>query len=125
MKKRRFLSSLTIIAAIPSFAFVIFFTTSYDAPLTHWFVIEKLVIVFSCIIGGVLLWKGSKWGYQLSVVGWLVILYASIVSIYVAFQPATKEAARFTMFIKDGLFLTIGIPVFFILVRDIITRKNA
>jgi hypothetical protein len=112
-------------AAIPSLAFVIFFMTVYAAPITHWFVIENLVIVFSCVIGGILLWKGTKWGYQLSAIGWLVILYASIMSIYVAFQPETKEATRFTMFVKDGLFVALGIPVVVILIRDIITRKNA
>lgn len=90
----------------------------------HWFVIEKLVIVFSCIIGGILLWKGTKWGYQLSTIGWLVILYASIMSIYVAFQPDTNEAARFTM-IVNGLFIVIGIPVVVILMRDIIAKQNA
>jgi len=119
MKKRKFLGSLTIMAAIPSLAFVIFFTTVYEASITHWFVIEKLVIIFSCIIGGILLWKGTKWGYQLSTIGWLVLIYASIMSIYVAFQPDTKEALRFTMFITDGLFIAVGIPAVVILVRDI------
>jgi hypothetical protein len=111
-------------AAIPSLVFVIFFTTVYEAPITHWFVIEKLVIIFCSIIGGILLWKGTKLGYQLSAIGWLGILYASIMSIYVAFQPDTKGALRFTMLI-NGLFIATGIPAIVVLVRDIIARKNA
>jgi hypothetical protein len=123
MKTRRFLSTLTFIAAIPSLIFVIFFTKTYGAPLPHLFFLEKLFIVFSCIIGSILLWKGTKWGYKLSTIGWLVILYGSITSIYVAFQPDTKEATRYAMIAKDGLFLAIGIPVIVILIHDIIRKK--
>jgi len=122
--KTKFLSALTIMAAIPSFAFVISFTRVYEAPITHWFVIQKLIIVSLCFIGGILLWRGAKLGYQLSTIGWLTILYESFMSIYVAFQPETKEATRAAMFIMNGIFIMVGIPVLIVLIRDIMKKKK-
>jgi hypothetical protein len=122
--KTGFLSLLTIIAAIPSLGFVIFFMRVYDAPLTHWFIMENLVIVFSCFIGGVLLWKGKKWGYRVSEIGWLIILYRSFMSIYVAFLPDTKEVTRVPMFITNAIFIVVGITVLIALIGDIVKRKH-
>ena len=117
MKKRKLLGSLTIIAAIPALAFALFFIISYKAKITNFLVIEKIVIVICCSIGGLLLWQGKRWGYGLSAIGWLLILYTSIYSIY-------NVATRSDMLLQSGIFVAIGIPVFVILIRDIIGRKK-
>ena len=118
MKKRKLLGSLTIISAIPALAFALFFTISYKASITNILVVEKMVIVICCFIGGLLLWQGKRLGYGLSAIGWLVILYTSTYSIY-------NVATRSAMLLQSGIFLAIGIPVFVILIRDIIGRKKA
>ena len=120
MKKRKILGTLTIIASLPALGFMLFFLVIYKAPFTHWLIIEKIVIVFSCIIGGILLWQGHKWGYRFSTIGWMMILYVSLSSVYVAFQPATKEHIRLAMFVKDAIYLSVGLPALVILVRDMI-----
>ena len=118
MKKRNLLGSLTVIAAIPSLAYALHFTINYKATITNLLVIEKMVIVVCCSIGGLLLWQGKRWGYVLSAIGWLVILYTSICSIY-------NVATRDDMLLQSGIFVAIGIPVFVILIRDIIGTKKA
>ena len=118
MNKRKLLGLLTIIAAIPSLAYILFFTIRYKASITNPLVMEKIVIVIFCSIGGLLLWQGKKWGFGLSAIGWLVILYTSIYGIY-------NIATRSDMFLQNGIFVAIGIPVFVILMRDIIGRKKA
>lgn len=125
MKKRKLLGSLTVIAAIPALGFMMFFLVVYNASLMHWLVIEKIIIGFTCILGGVLLWQGHKWGYRLSIIGWMVILYVSFSSIYVAFQPETNEHLRLAMFSKDAIYLTVGLPALVILIRDMIKTKKS
>ena len=118
MKKRNLLGSLTIIAAIPSLAYTLFFTIRYKASITNFLVVEKMIIVIFCLIRGLLLWRGKKWGLGLSTIGWLVILYTSIYGI-------CNIATRSDMLLQNGIFVAIGIPVFVILIRDIIGRKKA
>lgn len=124
MKKRKLLGTVTIIAAIPALGFILFFISKYNAPLYHWFVVEKMMIGFCSIIGGILLWRGHKWGYRLSTIGWAVILYASIMSLYVAFQPEVNEQLKITMMSKDIIYLLVGIPILSILIRDIIKTRT-
>ncbi len=118
MEKRKLLGSLTIIAAIPPLAYTLFFTIRYKAPITNILVVEKMVIVICCSIGGLLLWQGNKWGFGLSAIGWFVILCTSVYSIY-------NIATRSDMLLQNGIFVAIGIPVFVILIRDIIGRRKA
>ena len=118
MNKRKLLGLLTIIAAIPPLAYALFFIIRYKAPITNILVVEKMVIVICCSIGGLLLWRGKRWGYALSAIGWLVILCTSIYGIY-------NIATRSDMLLQNGIFVAIGIPVFMILIIDIIGRKKA
>ena len=117
MNKRRLLGLLTIVAAIPSLAYALFFTIRYKAPITNFLVVEKIVIVICCTIGGLLLWRGKRWGLGLSAVGWLVILCTSIYGIY-------NIATRSDMLLQNGISVAIGVPVFVMLVREIIRREK-
>jgi hypothetical protein len=108
---------LTIIAVIPSLAYTLYFTIRYKAPITNILVVEKMVIVICCSIGGIPLWQGKRWGFVLSAIGWLIILCTSIYGIY-------NIATRSDFLLQNAIFVAIGIPALVILIREIFGRKK-
>ena len=124
MKKRRILGTITIVAAIPSLLFIIFLISKYEVSFFNWIILEKISIILSCASGGALLWKGHKWGYRFSGIGWLILIFVSVTSILAALQPETSERLKAMMYAKDSLYLIIGVPAIYILVRDMIYSKR-
>ena len=70
------------------------------------------------------MWKGHKWGYRFSGIGWLILIFVSVTSILAALQPETSERLKAMMYAKDSLYLIIGVPAIYIIVRDMIYSKR-
>lgn len=128
MKKRPFLGALTVLLAIPSLLLLVYFAAQYKPPLAHWFVLEKVVISVSSVIGGVLLWRGSVWGYRISVIAWglaVISSLASLVSLYQASaQSGITESLQTIWMSKDVVYIFIASPVLYILAHDIFIRTE-
>ncbi len=124
MTKRILIYSLTILSAIPAFLFVAMLPMYYHFTLTDLFVVEEIITAGSCCVGGVLLWRKHKWGYPLSTLAWLLIIFGGICGVNAAFDPRIKEPMRSYMIVQSGIFFVIGIPVFLILVRHILKDKE-
>jgi len=121
MEKRKLLGSLTIIAAIPFLGFIIFFFSVYNI---NWFLIENIAIVIFCSVGGKLLWRSSKWGYRLSAIGWAILLFDSVTSVFAVLLTEITTQARTILITKDIIYLLIGIPADFILIRDMMKERK-
>lgn len=124
MIKRQILGAVTILAALPGLLFILYFISSYNASLLHWLVIEKIITALFCFIGGGLLLKGNAWGYRLSLVGWILIIWASISSLLAAWQPVTSGQLQTNMFAKEAIYLAVGLPTVIILIREMIRIKR-
>lgn len=129
MRKRPFLGALTVLLAIPSLLFLAYFTSWYQPPLSHWFVLEKAVISISGVIGGVLIWRGSAWGYRLGIVAWGLAMFSalsSLVSLYQASgQPDVNESLLTIWISKDVVYTLIAAPVLYVLVRNILKSTRS
>jgi hypothetical protein len=128
MKKRPFLGVVTVLSAVPFLLFLTYFTSQYQPPLAHWFVLEKVVISVLGIVGGVFLWRGNVWGYRVGLIAWALITLsslASLVSLYQASgQPDVVGRVATTWMSKDVIYILIAAPILYVLVRDLIERKR-
>ena len=103
---------------------MIFIVILYQASFTHWIVIEKLLVGSACIFGAIFLWRGSIWGYRISILSWILILWISASSIYVAVSPKTIEDLRIVMLSKDIIFSVIGLTILSILIGDMLRMRR-
>ena len=124
MKSRRIIGLITIIAAIPHIGFMIFFIFVYHASFVHWMFIEKILIGITSIPGGVLLWRESMWGHRLSIISWILILFASLSALYVGLFHTSNVNAQIVLLTKDIIVSSIGTITLFILVRDLIKFRT-
>ena len=129
MKKRPLLGAVTVVAAIPFVVFLAYFTTQYQPPLAHWFVIEKAVVGISGIVGGVLLWYGNLWGYRLGLIAWVLITLSAMISLVSLFEvsgkPEVNGLVTTAWASKDTLYIIVATPVLYVLVRDLIDARRA
>ena len=124
MKKRKITGLITILAAIPRIGYILFFVTHNPAFLIHWVVIEKLLIATACILGGIFLWRGSIWGYRFSVLGWVMILWASASNIYVALAPSTNDNLSTIMLSNDMISSILCLTILSMLLGDILRIRK-
>ena len=125
MKKRKIIGTITVLVAGPNVGFMLFFVLLYQAPLFHWLVIEKFLIVVSCILGGIFLWRSSIWGHRFSIVGWILILWTSVSSMFVEVYPTTNENLKAIILSKDIIFSIFSLTILSILLGDIIRQKRS
>lgn len=74
---------VTIAASLPGLGAVLLAGMFSDFPLP-----AKIVVLNSFIlrgicgtVGGILLWRGSKWGYYLTLVAWLYLVTVSVLTL--------------------------------------------
>lgn len=128
MTKRPLLGFITVVAGTPFLVFLAYFVSRYEPPLLHWFVWEKALIVMLSFVGGLLLWRGKVWGYWLSAIAWLMVIFASSFSLVALFQSSgtpdvTDEVAKVWMG-KDLILLLIGVLATFLIGRDLLRTKK-
>ena len=124
MRHRKITGIITVTAAIPNIGFMFLFIFLYHASFVHWMVIEKFLIGITCILGGFLLCRGDIWGYRFSIIGWILILWSSISSLYVAIFHTTNANLQSVMFIKDIIFSLFSSTILFILFSDMIRLRK-
>lgn len=117
-----------MLSAVPFVLFLVYFTSQYQPPLLHWFVLEKTVISISAVVGGVLLWRGKKWGHQAGIIAWALVTFTSlwsVASLYLASgQPGITQPVITTWISKDVIYLLIAIPVLYVLICDLFQAKR-
>ncbi len=83
MKKRKIIGLLTILAGLPGLGGFWLIGQLDNFPLL------ATVIVFNAIffrgicgtVGGILIWRGSKWGYYLTLITWLYLIVVSVLTL--------------------------------------------
>ena len=124
MKISKLIAIITIIAATPNFGFIFYLFFSYHASTLNWIVIEKILTALSCIVGGALLWRENIWGYRISIIAWILILFVSISSIYVAVSHTTNIDLQLVMLSKDLIISLCGGIILVILLKGALRAKS-
>jgi hypothetical protein len=83
--------------------------------------VEFASIVFSCLIGGTLLWHGSIWGYRFCLLGWILLIYHYASNTIVSFTDFNKNIVYISL---SAAYIVGSIPIFYILIRDILNKKS-
>ena len=135
MKKRKFVGFMTILWGVPGLAGMLLFMNGFDE-LSFLVFLALLAVIFRglCgVVGGVLLWRGSKLGYQLSLVMWMYMLVVGLIAFYQLFTGPYFTSFEFTpdnqlfwsAFGKNGGKLIWGVPFIYILIKSLFESRKA
>ena len=119
-------SVITFIAALPGLGALMLVGLFAEFPLP-----AKMVVLNSFIlrgvfgtVGGVLLWRGSKWGYYLSIITWLYLITVSVLTISDLFDKGMVLSTAFQaehfnefgrVFSRSMLKIVLGVPIVYLL----------
>ena len=76
------------------------------------------------ISGGALLWWGGIWGYRISIVAWILIIFASSSNLYVALFQTPNQNLQLVILAKDIIIAALGGLILVILFRDLIKYRK-
>lgn len=82
MKKQRIIGLLTILAGLPGLGgFWLIGQLDNFPPMATIIVFNAIFFRGICgIVGGIFIWKGSKWGYYLTLITWLYLIVVSVLT---------------------------------------------
>jgi hypothetical protein len=134
MKKRKFIGFMTVLSGLPGIAGITFFFM-FGFSFSSMALLAIAAILFRGVagtIGGILLWKGKRLGYQLSIVCHSYLMIAGVITLYQILIAGGEVSFAFTpenQFFLKALSRSIGkliwgIPFIFILSRDLFNSKN-
>jgi hypothetical protein len=124
MKFLKMTGLITIVAAVPHIGSLLYLIFIYHSSLANWVVIEKFLISIACISGGALLWRGGIWGFRLSIIAWILVIYASSSNLYAAIFQTANTNIQSVILPKDIIISLLGCIILFILVKDLIKFRN-
>jgi hypothetical protein len=124
MRDTKIIGLITIVAAAPNVGFLVFSSFSDHPSFLSWMVIEKFLTVIACMSGGALLWWGGIWGYRISVVAWILIIFASSSNLYVALFQTPNQNLQLVILAKDIIIAALGGLILVILFRDLIKYRK-
>jgi uncharacterized membrane protein YkgB len=107
MTRHPVLGAFTILVALVPLLFVVIFVGVHDAPLTNWFVIQRLVLFAVLVIAGALLLVGHQHGYVVALTAWTLRIIDSIAGVVVLW-PAPDYWYAAT---QDFFYLAAGVPI--------------
>ena len=136
MKKRKFIGLFTIVAGLPGLAGLWLIGQLGDLPLA------AKVIVFNAIffrgicgsVGGILIWRGGKWGYYLCLITWLYLVVVSVLTIFqlynsglsISFDLLDQDYSNFGRpFLISLLKIVFGIPIIYIIFNDFLSDEGS
>lgn len=124
MRDTKIIGLITIVAAAPNIGFLVFFGFSDHPSFLSWMVIEKFLTAITCISGGALLWRGLIWGYRISIVAWILIIFASCSSLYVALSQTPNQNLQLVILAKEFIIAALGGLILVILFRGLIKYRK-
>lgn len=135
MKKRRIIGLITILAGLPGLGGFWLIGQLDNFPLM------ATVIVFNAIffrglcgaVGGILIWRGSKWGYYLTLITWLYLIAVSILTfnqlynggIVLSYGFLEENYSSFGRPFLMSLFkMLLGIPIVHYVLNDLLKSQK-
>lgn len=120
---------LTIVAGLPGLGAVMLIGMFPDFPLpAKMVVVNSFVLRGLCgIIGGILLWRGQRWGYYLTLAAWLYLVTVSILTIMDLFDKGLILSFQFLQenypafgrpFARSVVKLVLGAPIIYFVFKE-------
>ena len=101
----------------------------------------KMVVVNSFLlrglcgtVGGILLWRGSKWGYYLSIIAWLYLIAVSALTLSDLFDKGLVLSFAFLQenyaefgrpFTRSAVKIIAGVPIVYFLFKGLGQMRQA
>jgi hypothetical protein len=136
LKKQRIIGLLTILAGLPGLGGFWLIGQLDNFPLL------ATVIVFNAIffrgicgtVGGILIWRGSKWGYYLTLITWLYLIVVSVLTlnqlynngIIISYDFLEENYSSFgRSFLLSSLKILFGIPIVHVVLNILLKSQKS
>lgn len=121
---------VTVIAGLPGLGALMLIGLFPDFPTpAKMVVINSFVLRGLCgTVGGILLWRGSKWGYYLSIIAWLYLTVVSVLTLSDLFDNGLVLTFAFLQenypefgrpFTRSAVKIILGVPIVYFLFKGL------
>jgi hypothetical protein len=135
VKKRKIIGLLTILAGLPGLGGLLLLDRLDSYPSAAVIVVVNAIVIRGICgtFGGILIWRGSKWGYYLSLVTWLYLVAVSILTftqlydsgVLLSFDFLKEHYSRFGRpFLLSFLKVFFGLPILYIILNDLLRTHD-
>jgi ABC-type multidrug transport system permease subunit len=127
---------LTVAAALPSLGGLLLIGKLENLPVAATVVVvNSLIFRGTCgILGGILLWRGSRWGYYLSLIAWLYLVTLSLLTLWDLHGKGLVLSLSFLQesysafgrpFARSLIQVVLGLPIIYVIFKDLGRRRNS
>ena len=127
---------LTVAAALPSLGGLLLIGKLENLPVAATVVVvNSLIFRGTCgILGGILLWRGSRWGYYLSLIAWLYLVTVSLLTLWDLHGKGLVLSLSFLQenysafgrpFARSLIQVVLGLPIIYVIFKDLGRRRNS
>jgi len=135
VKKRKIIGLLTILAGLPGLGGLLLLERLDSYPSAAVIVVVNAIVIRGIcgIFGGITIWRGSKWGYYLSLITWLYLLVVSILTfaqlydsgVILSFGFLKEHYSSFgRLFLLSFLKVLFGLPILYIILNDLLRTHS-
>ena len=136
MKKRKIIGLLTILAGLPGLGGLLLLDRLDSYPLAAIIVVVNAIVIRGICgtLGGILIWRGSKWGYYLSLITWLYLVVVSILTFAQLYGSGAVLSFGFLKenyssfgrpFLLSLLKVLFGLPVIHLILNDLLRAHGS
>jgi hypothetical protein len=129
------LGLITIVAGLPGLGALLLIGMFGDFPLpAKMVVINSFVLRGVCgTLGGILLWRGSRWGYYLSLITWLYLVTVSVLTLSDLFDKGLILSLSFLQenypnfgkpFARSIIKIILGIPIIYFIFKALSEKRE-
>ena len=126
---------VTIVTGLPGLGALLLLGMFSDFPLpAKVVVINSFVLRGLCgIVGGILLWRGNKWGYYLSLIAWLYLVAVSALTLSDLFDKGLVMSLSFLQenypafgrpFTRSVIKIILGIPIIYLIIKTLGKKRG-
>ncbi len=126
---------ITIAAALPGLGALLLVGMFADFPLpAKMVVLNSFVLRGVCgTIGGILLWRGAKWGFYLSLIAWLYLVTVSVLvfsdlfdkGLIISLSFLQENYAEFGKpFTRSLIKLILGVPIIYFIFKSLGQKRG-
>jgi hypothetical protein len=136
LKKRRIIGILTVLAGLPGLGGFWLIGILSDFPIAATIIVINAILFRGLcgVAGGILIWRGSKWGYYLTLVTWVYLVVVSILTIIQLYNNGIEFSYAFLVenyssygrrFIYSIVKIIAGVPIIYLVLNSILKSYQA
>ena len=135
MKKQKIIGLITILAGLPAIGGFWLIGYLENFPLAATIIVIN-AIIFRAIcgtIGGILIWRGNRWGYYLTLLCWLYLIIVSVLTLIQLYDNGIVLSYGFLEqnyssfgrpFLLSVLKIAFGIPIVHVVINNLLRARK-